>query len=169
MKKFLKIIAILAIMIILNGCSDKTTLPSDNYESNNSSNDIKDSTYFNDGIAETNDTKIEIIKNKVVDSSNDNKKNIGFWYKITNKSNNEITPLFAWNSLFSAKQEKNQLASAPSPEDKYNQPLLTNIQKGQSVEVAVAYELVSDNNPVILTCRNGLSGNSLGEQKFEIK
>lgn len=136
--------------------------------------------YFKDNVLLCKDFKIVITDWKVIpagESGNEygDSPVIAFWYDTTNLSGSEnISPMMSWIEVFTAIQDNdpnliNTLDSASHPDDSLLDNQLVAIKKDGTVSNAMAYVLTDETTPVILKATNGLFGEDLGEQTFEIK
>jgi len=135
--------------------------------------------YFKDNEVKIEDLKINITETKVIpvgEKGNEygEKPIFAIWYSTTNLSDKEIDPTSAWIAVFKAVQDNNpnsvnKLEIGASPDDKFLDTQLETIKKDGTVENAVAYELDDLETPVTLIASQGLSGDELGKQDYEIK
>lgn len=135
--------------------------------------------YFKNNIAETEDVKIEITKTKIIpvgEIGNEygDKPVIAFWYKTTNKTDEEVDPTMAWMFTFIAIQDNNaeslnELEVGMLPDERFLDSQLEDIKKGGTVENAVAYELDDEVTPVTLVAKEDLLGNEIGRQDYNVK
>lgn len=170
-RKFL-LIALMAVLVLaLTGCGQSGESKSVKTE--------KNSSYFKNNICETKDLKIEITDVKVIQpgaTGNEygGKPIIGFWYKVTNKSGEEIDPTSAWVDTFRAFQDTdadqvNELEVSASPDESYLDTQSEVIKKGGTAENAAGYELDDTATPVILKAVDFNSDKEIGSQKYTIK
>ena len=141
--------------------------------------DVKKDVYFQDGEAKLNDLKIKITETKVIqpgDPGNEygEKPVFAIWYDTTNLSDKEIDPTMSWIAVFTAIQDNNpnavnELEVAPLPDDQFLDSQLEVIKKDGTVSNAIAYELDDLETPVTLVATQGVAGDKLGEQIFEVK
>ena len=135
--------------------------------------------YFSDGVLVSEDVKIEITDWKVIPVGEPGNEYgevpvIAFWYRTTNLTGNEdVTPVNAWIAMFTAVQDNdpnavNTLDVGMLPDEAYLDSQLQAIKEGGTVDCAVSYELDDLTTPVTLTATNGLFGDEIGEQVFEI-
>jgi hypothetical protein len=138
-----------------------------------------DESTFKDGVLTTSDVKIVITKHKIIpagEKGNEygDKPVIAFWYKITNLTEKETSPM-EWIYVFSAYQDnnpnaENELDVAGLPDDRFLDSQTENIKKGGTVENAVAYELDDQTTPVELVANDSLGfGDDLGRITYELK
>lgn len=135
--------------------------------------------YFKDNIAEIEDVKIEITDVKVIpvgSTGNEygEKPVIAFWYKVTNKTDKEITPSTAWMAVFTAYQDndpnrENELNVGSDPDERFIDTSFENIKKDGTVEDAIAYELDDLETPVLLKATKGIGGREIGSKEYSIK
>ncbi|OKO50847.1 DUF5067 domain-containing protein [Bacillus toyonensis] len=187
MKKALILTSALALSIIA-GCSNqdegtKNGSNSANKEATTKSTNEKKETNnkfsFKDNEAKLNDLKIKITETKVIqvgEKGNEYGKKPVFaiWYETTNLSDKEINPTTGWMAVFKAVQDNNPnsvntLEIGGLPDDQFLDSQLETIKKDGTVKNAVAYELDDLETPVKLIATQGISGDKLGEQIFNIK
>lgn len=134
---------------------------------------------FTNNVLTTEDFKIEITKYKIIDAGDKgneygSKPVIAFWYKITNISGKELTPM-DWIYYFDAYQDNdpnslNKLDVGSLPDDRYLGTQLETIKKGGTVKNAMAYELDDTKTPVDLVAfENSFSGTEIGRISFKVK
>jgi hypothetical protein len=133
------------------------------------------STSFANGVLSTEDVKVQITRYKVIpvgQKGNEygDKPVIAFWYKTTNVSGARVDPTLAWILTFEAYQDanaQNRLTVAAPPDDtlKYNQA--KSINKGRTVENAMAYQLDDLTTPVDLVATEGLD-TVIGKTQYEV-
>lgn len=174
----------LSIVLALAGCGEdsakediKIPVSSDktNTEKPKESKDV----YFKDNEAKLEDLKINITETKVIqvgEKGNEygEKPVLAIWYETTNLSDKDINPSSAWIAVFTAIQDNNpnainELEIGPSPDDRFLDTQLESIKKDGTVEDAIAYELDDLETPVTLVANQGLAGDELGRQDYEIK
>lgn len=191
MKKTILLITVLALFII-TGCSGKQNeakktnsniAKNEATTENTKKNEEKETTnkdlYFKNNEAKLSDLKIKITETKVIKpGENGNKYGkkpvFAIWYDTTNLSDKDIDPTTAWLAVFQAVQDNNpnavnKLEVGGLPDDKFLDSQLETIKKGGTVQNAVAYELDDLVTPVNLIAKQGIGGNKLGEQTFNIK
>ncbi|EWG08372.1 DUF5067 domain-containing protein, partial [Cytobacillus firmus] len=132
-----------------------------------------------DNEAKLNDLKIKITDTKVIqpgEPGNEYSKKPVFaiWYETTNLSDKDIDPTTAWTVVFTAVQDNNpnavnELNVGALPDEKFLDTQLETIKKDGTVKNAVAYELDDLETPVTLIATQGISGDKLGEQDYNIK
>ncbi|MEI2467768.1 DUF5067 domain-containing protein [Bacillales bacterium AN1005] len=96
------------------------------------------------------------------------------WYETTNLSDTDINPTSGWMTVFEAVQDNdpdavNTLEVAGLPDDQFLDSQLETIKKDGKVKNAVAYELDELETPVTLIASQGIGGDKLGEENFNIK
>ncbi len=133
---------------------------------------------FEDNIIITKDFTIEILEYKIIPAGEEgNKYNdspvIAFWYNTTNTSGKEINPSTAWIFTVTAIQDNdpnmvNKLNIASLPDSRFLDSQTAMIKAGGTVENAVAYTLSDLDTPVELIAKDGLLGDELGSNVFEI-
>lgn len=172
MKRRFLLVALMAVLALaLTGCGQSGGSKSVKTE--------KKSVYFEDNICETKDLKIEITDVKVIQpgaTGNEygEKPVLAFWYKITNKSGEEIDPTSAWVDTFRAFQDTdadqvNELEVSASPDESYLDTQSEVIKKGGTAENAFGYELDDTETPVILKASDLSTDKKIGQIKYEIK
>ena len=149
-----------------------------NVESDQSDETKTEAKFENDKII-TDAYTIEILEYKIIQPGEEGNKYgdkpvIAFWYNTTNTSGEEIDPNSAWIYIVKAVQDNNsnmvnELNVAMLPDDAFTDSQMAKIKKDGTVENAVAYELTDMETPVVLTATNGLFGNEIGSQTFDIK
>lgn len=135
--------------------------------------------YFKDNEAKLVDLKINITETKVIQPGEvgneyGEKPVFAIWYNTTNLSDKEIDPTTAWVVVFTAIQDNNpnsvnELEVAGLPDDRFLDTQLENIKKDGTVENAVAYEMDDLETPITLVANQGIGGDELGRQDYEIK
>ncbi|MEV9641751.1 DUF5067 domain-containing protein [Mammaliicoccus sciuri] len=135
--------------------------------------------YFKDGVAKIEDVKIEITDTKVIptgEKGNEygDKPVFAIWYKATNFTEKEIDPGTAWIAIFTAIQDNdpnmvNKLEVGMLPDETHLDTQMNTIKKDGTVENSIAYELDDLETPVTLVATQGIAGDKIGEQTFEIK
>ena len=135
--------------------------------------------YFKENEAKLNDLKIKITETKVIqtgDKGNEygEKPVFAIWYEVTNLSDKEIDPNIGWIAVFEAVQDNNPnaintLNVGGLPDEQFLDSQSETIKKGGTVKSAIAYELDDLETPVTLIATQGVDGNKLGEQNFNIK
>ena len=191
MKKTLLLISVLTLFIIA-GCGgnqdESTKTDSDTANNETSTENTKESeeketnnkdVYFKDNEAKLNDLKIKITETKVIpvgETGNEygEKPVFAIWYETTNLTDKDIDPLTAWIAVFEAVQDNNPnavntLEVGGLPDDQFLDSQLETIKKDGTVKNAVAYELDDLETPVTLIATQGIGGDKLGEQNFDIK
>ena len=169
-KKALLVAVVTALVVALSGCGQTGESKSAKAE--------KDGVYFKNGVYETNDVKIEITDEKVIqpgETGNEygEKPVIAFWYKVTNKTEKDIDPTTAWITAFQAFQDNdanqvNELDVGMLPDQRYTDTQMEPIKKGGTAENAIAYELDDTTTPVIIKASNFVTGEKIGQKKYEI-
>lgn len=135
--------------------------------------------YFKDNEAKLNDLKINITETKVIpvgEKGNEygEKPVFAIWYETTNLSDKDIDPISAWAAVFTAIQDNNpnavnKLEVGSSPDDRFLDTQMETIKKDGTVEDAIAYELDDLETPVTLVANQGIAGDELGRQDYEVK
>lgn len=191
MKKTLLLISVLTLFIIA-GCgsnqdeakkTDSDTANNEATTKNTKENEEKatniNDVYFKDNEAKLNDLKIKITETKVIQAGEKGneygeKPVFAIWYETTNLSDKEIDPTTGWMAVFEAVQDNNPnavntLEVGGLPDDQFLDSQLETIKKDGTVKNAVAYELDDLETPVTLIATQGIGGDKLGEQTFNIK
>jgi len=191
MKKTILLISVLALFIIAGcgGNQDKATkngsdnankkATTENAKENKKNETTNKDVYFKNNEAKLNDLKIKITGTKVIQAGETGNKYgkkpvFAIWYDTTNLSDKDIDPTTAWGAVFEAIQDNNpnavnKLEVGGLPDDKFLDSQLETIKKGGTVQNAVAYELDDLVTPVKLIATQGIGGDKLGEQTFNIK
>lgn len=191
MKKALLTLIILMIFI-LTGCGDNQN-DTTNGDSENATNEAtaditnenaeeettNEDVYFKDNEAKLIDLKINITETKIIQPGEvgneyGEKPVFAIWYETTNLSDKDIDPMTAWIVVFEAIQDNNPnaintLEVASLPDEQYLDSQLETIKKDGTVANAVAYELDDLETPVTLVATQGIGGEKLGEQKFDVE
>lgn len=182
MKKKIIAIAMLATVAlssfaVLVGCSSEGE-PVDSDPIASTKEEVLPEYYFKNNVAELDDVRIEITEYRIIQPGAEgneygSKPVIAFWYKTTNKTGADVTPLVTWTTSFTAIQDNdpnsiNELDVAMLPDDRFTRTQLETIKKDGTVEMAMAYELDNLTTPVTLVVTNGLLGEELGSQNYEI-
>lgn len=135
---------------------------------------------FKDGVLENGYQKIKITKHKVIPAGEKGNENgfepvIAFWFEITNKTNEKLSPNFSWwkeIDIYQIMESKQaiELEEAPLPDDQFLSTYDEDIKKGVTVQSAVAYYLFDDAAPVDLVYGGGLLGGEVyGKTRYQIK
>ena len=186
--------AALVLSLGLAACGSEKAEP--NNDTNNSANETNESTktegkqveaveeenedvYFKDNEVKLIDLKINITETKVIqpgEAGNEygDKPVFAIWYDTTNLSDKDIDPSTAWIVVFTAIQDNNpnainELEMGALPDDSFLDSQMETIKNGGTVKNAVAYELDDSETPVTLVATQGIAGDELGRQDFEIK
>ncbi|WP_282020157.1 DUF5067 domain-containing protein [Planomicrobium okeanokoites] len=183
---------VMLMVLILTACGDSQD-ETTNGDSQNTTNDVttdvttesaeeettKEDVYFKDNEAKLIDLKINITETKVIQPGEvgneyGEKPVFAIWYEATNLSDKDIDPMTAWIVVFEAIQDNNPnaintLEVASLPDEQYLDSQLETIKKDGTVANAVAYELDDLETPVTLVATQGIGGDKLGEQSFEVK
>lgn len=191
MKQTLLLISVLTLFIIA-GCggnqgevkkTDSDTTNNEATTENTKENEAKATNnkdvYFKDNEAKLNDLKIKITETKIIqpgETGNEHgeKPVFAIWYETTNLSDKDIDPTTAWMAVFEAVQDNdpnavNTLEVGGLPDNQFLDSQLETIKKDGTVSNAVAYELDDLETPVTLIATQGIGGDKLGEQNFDIK
>ena len=144
-----------------------------------SSEKPKSGYYFENGEVVIRDLKIKITDHKVIQPGETGNEHgdvpiIAFWFDTTNLSDKEISPSIAWFAVFKAIQDNNpnsvnELEVSSLPDQQFLDSQMEDIKQGGTVSHAIGYKLDDNTTPVTLVARQGLGGDKLGEQTFEIK
>ncbi|EIS8277192.1 DUF5067 domain-containing protein [Listeria monocytogenes] len=134
---------------------------------------------FKDGVLENGYQKIKITKYKVIPAGEEGNENgfepvIAFWFEITNKTNEKLSPNFSWwkeIDIYQIMESKQaiELEEAPLPDDQFLSTYDEDIKKGVTVQSAVAYYLFDDAAPVDLVYGGFLGGEVYGKTRYQIK
>ncbi|MDA7026721.1 DUF5067 domain-containing protein [Bacillus sp. CLL-7-23] len=182
-KAHLLLFSVLTLLVIV-GCGQDEANNSDTDSENkkavteNNSEESKD-VYFKENEAKLNDLKLKITKTKVIPAGKTGNEHgekpiFAIWYKATNLSEKDIDPITAWMAVFEAVQDNNpnsvnKLEVAGLPDDRFLDSQLETIKQNGTVENAVAYELDDLKTPVTLIATQGVGGDKLGKQSYNIK
>lgn len=187
MKKYL---ILLSVMFVLAACGSKeetddkeiketeeVATTSEKEVEQEKSND--EDLYFKDNEAKLVDLKINITETKVipvgeVGNEYGEKPVLAIWYDTTNLSDKDIDPMTAWIAVFSAIQDNdpnaiNELNVGALPDESFLDSQMESIKKDGTVKNAIAYELDDLETPVTLVATQGIGGDELGRQDFNIK
>lgn len=185
MKKSLVLTVAASIALVLGGCAG-TAAESNGSDAKSLSNETsaapaaapKSDSSFKDGVLTTPELKIEITDHKVIavgaeGNEYGKKPVIAFWYKITNLSAKDVSPM---NFIFNvtAYQDnnpnaENKLEVGGLPDDSFLESQMENIKKDGTVENAVAYELDDEETPVDLVASNDFGMTELGKTSYKLK
>ena len=187
MKKSLLLVSALSLSIMAGcgGQEEGTKTPSESAQNETTTEnatevqEVNKDIYFKDNEAKLEDVKIKITETKVIpvgEEGNEygDKPVFAIWYETTNLSDDDINPTSGWMAVFEAVQDNdpnaiNTLEVGSHPDDQYLDSQLETIKKGGTVKNAVAYELDDLETPVTLIATQGIFGDKLGEQTFNIK
>ena len=139
----------------------------------------EENVYFKDNEVKLVDLKINITDTKVIqpgETGNEygEKPLFAIWYDTTNLSDKDIDPMTAWMVVFTAVQDNNpnainELDVGMSPDDSFLDSQSETIKQDGTVKNAVAYELDDLETPVTLIANQGILGDELGRQDFNLK
>lgn len=173
-----KLLMVTLAAFILTGCGSEENKTS-KVASNESEEVKKEDVYFKDNEVKINDLKIKITETKVIpvgEPGNEygEKPVFAIWYDTTNLSDKDINPTSAWVAVFKAVQDNdpnavNEINVGMLPDNQFLDTQLQTIKKDGTVSNAIAYELDDLETPVTLIATQGLGGDELGEQTFEVK
>ena len=189
-KRVLAMILATFVALFLGACSED--VPSENQDNEQEENQVQDKgdeeyaesqpqegdSYFQDGVLEIDDVRIQITDYRVIpvgDPGNEygDVPVIAFWYDITNLSDEDgaVTPS-DWVYWFEAVQDNdpnkiNKLEVASHPDENLMNDQLSEIKAGGTLQGAMAYELTDETTPVELVASDFL-GDEIGSQMFEI-
>lgn len=189
MKKSILLAVLVASLLCSCGTSGSTSSagnmsassPSESEVSSSSeSSDSDESPYgFKDNVIKLEDATITITDYKIIppgEKGNEYSENsvIAFWYSVTNESDDFIDASTTWIASITAIQDNdpnivNKLEISSLPDDSFLDTQMADIKPGGTLENAVAYELTDLETPVILQAQNGMFGDTVGEQSFELK
>lgn len=174
MKKNIALVLVLTVSLTLFACGDDKPEKGEVKKGK-----VAAGEYFKNDVLETKKLKIEITDVKVIqpgETGNEysDKPIIAFWYKATNKTDEEIDPSGAWIYNFAAYQDNdtdrvNELNVGALPDDKFLDTQTEIIKKGGTVESAVSYELDDLETPVLLKAISEISGDKIGSKEYSIK
>ncbi len=191
MKKYLFVL--LAVMlVVLSACGGSSeSKNTENEESKDSADaaneDSKESAetnenedvYFKDNEAKIEDLKIKIKETKVIPAGEEGNETgekpvFAIWYETTNLTDKDIDPSTAWIAVFTALQDNdpnavNELEMGSLPDGNHLDTQTETIKKDGTVENSIAYELDDLETPVTLVATQGVMGEEIGRQDFEIK
>lgn len=191
MKKYLFVL--LAVMlVVLSACGGSSeSKDTENEESKDSADaaneESKDSAktnenedvYFKDNEAKIEDLKIKIKETKVIPAGEEGNETgekpvFAIWYETTNLTDKDIDPSTAWIAVFTALQDNdpnavNELEMGSLPDGNHSDTQTETIKKDGTVENSIAYELDDLETPVTLVATQGVMGEEIGRQDFEIK
>lgn len=184
MKKSLAVIAATSVALVLSGCAGTATESKapDTKSSSAATSAVpaaEPSRYssFKDGVLTTPELKIVITDHKVIPvgakgNEYGKKPVIAFWYKTTNLSAKDVSPMnFMFN--LTAYQDnnpnaENKLEVGGLPDDRFLQSQMEKIKKGGTVENAIAYELDDTKTPVDLVASTDLGMTELGKTSYKL-
>lgn len=138
--------------------------------------------YFEDGILQSEDVRIEITGYEVItmdevtdEYSWQENPEIVFYYDVTNLSGNEdVTAATAWMAMFTVIQDNDPNVVNTLESGWYSDPDITvdgfaAMKKDGTVSYYASYELDDLTTPVTLKATRGIGGEELGTQTFEIE
>lgn len=135
--------------------------------------------FFDGNVAQTEKVKIEIKETKVIPVGEEGneygvKPVFAIWYEVTNLSDEETDSTKAWINVFEVIQDNpknlvNTLNTGQLPDDAHSDTLLTKIQKGETIESSVSFELDESDIPVTIIAVNGMLGEEIDRHDFVIK
>ncbi len=180
MKKGFALILALVVCLSLTACGGSTSEKSK--DSGNATKTTDNSNLsFHDNVYETDALRIEITRCEVIPAGDTtyNQYNfekqpvMAFWYTVTNKSGDDITPMNAWIFNFKAIQDNdpnsvNELRVSSLPDQTFLDSQTQKIKKGGTVECCCGYVLDDDVTPVTLIASDIL-GTESGRQNFPVK
>lgn len=193
MKKYLFTL-IAGLLLILAACGDSSDSEDATAEASDTSNETTEESstndkeeageentevYFKDNEAKIEDLKIQIKDTKVIDvgepgNEYGDKPVFAIWYEVTNLSDKELDPTTAWMAMFTAIQDNdpnavNELGVGMLPDQAHSDTQLATIKENGTVENSIAYELDDLETPVTLVATQGIMGDEIGSQDYEIK
>ena len=134
-------------------------------------------TSFVDGVLTTPEMKIVIADYKVIQPGNrgneyGEKPVIAFWYKITNLSGGDVSPM-NWLYVFTAYQDntpnaENGIGVGSFPDDAFLDSQTETIKEGGTVENAMAYERDDPTTPVELVASDDLGMTEIGRETYSV-
>lgn len=135
--------------------------------------------YFDGKVAQTEKIKIEIKETKVIPAGDEGnelgeKAVFAIWYEVTNLSDEETDSTKAWINVFEVIQDNpdnlvNTLNTGQLPDDAHSDTFFSKIQKGETIESSVSFELDESDIPVTIIAVNGMLGEEIDRYDFEIK
>ncbi|MER2172041.1 MAG: DUF5067 domain-containing protein, partial [Psychrobacillus psychrodurans] len=141
--------------------------------------EVVEDVYFKDNEVKLVDLKINITETKVIQPGElgneyGEKPVFAIWYDTTNLSDKDIDPMTAWIAVFTAIQDNNpnainELNVGMLPDESFLDSQMETIKKDGTVKNAVAYDLDDSETPVTLVANQGIGGDELGRQDFNIK
>lgn len=180
--------AVGVIILIVIGVSFSDDNSSDKASSDNSAKQestvkkektTKATKTFKDGVLENEKMKIKITSNKIIpvgQKGNEygDKPVIAFWFEVTNKTDESISPMTSWITNIQAYQDTNadqvnELDVASLPDDQFLDTQLEDIKKGGTAKCAVAYYLDDDATPVDLVYENIVTDELYGKMTYQVK
>lgn len=178
-KKVIVLILVLAVSFSLVACGGAKSKSEKPEKGEVKKGKVATEAYFKDNVAETKECKIEITDVKIIqpgEAGNEygEKPVIAFWYKVTNKTDEELDPLSAWAYTFTAYQDNdpdrvNELDAGMLPDDRFRDTQFEDIKKNGTVECAVSYELDDLETPVLLKATSEIGGKEIGSKEYSIK
>ncbi|MDF1508904.1 DUF5067 domain-containing protein [Robertmurraya sp. DFI.2.37] len=191
MKKVFVSVFIILLVGFLAACGENEAAKQDDNEvkqEENTANETEVNTdegnedeevYFKDNEVKLIDLKIKITDTKVIqpgETGNEygEKPVFAIWYDTTNLSGKDINPGTAWIAVFEAIQDNdpnavNTLDVGSLPDEQFLDSQMQTIKKDGTVKNAIAYELDDLETPVTLVASQGVMGEKLGEQTFNLK
>jgi hypothetical protein len=176
-KAYLLFISVLILFVIV-GCSSEQD-EATKTDSDSANKEVATENDSKENEAKINDLKIKITDTKVIqvgEPGNEygEKPVFAIWYETTNLSGKDIDPSTAWIAVFEAIQDNNpnavnKLEMGSLPDDQFLDSQLETIKKDGTVKNAVAYELDDLETPVTLIATQGIGGDKLGEQTYNLK
>lgn len=148
-------------------------------EQNESDEEAPNDIYFEDGVAKIEDVMVEITETKVIPVGEEGNEHgdgpvFAIWYEATNFTDEDIDPTTAWIAIFEAVQDNdedmvNELGVGSLPDEDHLDTQTNTIKKDGTVENSIAYELDDEETPVTLIATQGLVGDEIGREVYEIK
>lgn len=178
-----KLILTILLVLVLGACNNEDTQSDEKKESKVETEETvedQDSEFYFDGeTAEIRDVKVKITETKVIPvgeegNEHGDKPVFAIWYEATNKSDEELDSNIAWIAIFTAIQDNdpnmvNELNVGSLPDEAHLDTQSNNIKKDGTVENSIAYELDDEETPVTLVATQGMVGDEIGREDFEIK
>lgn len=178
-KKILVLMLVLAVSFSLVACGGAKSKSENPEKGEVKKGKVATEAYFKDNVAETNKCKIEITDVKIIqpgEAGNEygEKPVIVFWYKATNKTDEELDAYSAWIYIFTAYQDNssdrvNELNEGGYFDERFLDTSLENIKKNGTVENAVSYQLDDLETPVLLQATSEIDGKEIGSKEYSIK
>jgi len=132
-------------------------------------NETASASVFENGVLTTAQLKIEISDYKVI--TLDGFTFLGIWFSVTNLTDNDLTPVLAWNSRITAYQDENlerRLSLTTVPDEPLNDYLDTVIAKDDTVHSCIAYIINDTAATVTLVGSEKVGGATIGSMTLDL-